>query len=202
MSDAAYTARHTNREVAHNLITKLPFDKDENGQYKHDDAIKFIGEIKRKLGEMFNLLDPANGMAALAGDGDNDINSIKSTSVYLPSDILKVSKKEAEDESKKTGQTVAPEITTRQDAQEEADRKNQYSQAVIGVKEGVTEALEEIFGTDATDIVLKTADGSSRKGIDEYKLHQLFDAIITGANRPKAPSILNQFIGVRPGHAI
>ena len=165
--------------MAYKLISKLPFEKDENGQYKHDDAIKFVEEIKRKLKEMFNLLDPMNGMAALAEDGSNDINDIKSTSVYLPSDILKASKKEAEEELKKTGETVEPEIKTQTDAQDEADRKNQYSQAVIGVKEGVTDALEEIFGTDTTNVVLRNADGSSRKGIDDYKLHHLFVAIIT-----------------------
>ena len=89
---------------------------------------------------------------------------------------------------------MQPEITTRADAQEEADRQNQYCQAVIGVKEGLTEAFISAVGTDVTDVVLRDADGSSNKGIDEYKISDLTDAIISGANRPKAPDVLKQLI--------
>ena len=201
MSDAAYTARPTNKAMALERLTKLAsaLSKDESGQYKHDDAVKYTELIKRELGGMFNMLAKETGtigMADLAEKAPNAINRIKSTDAYDASDILRASKRKAEAEGKRLNIVITPDITTRSDAQEEADRKNGYSQAVIGVKEGVTEAIIEAVGTDVTDQVLRDADGSSMKSIDDYNIADLFEAIISGANRPKAPEVLTQFIEV------
>ena len=192
----AYVARPQNRAMALERLQKVKLPKDELGQYKHDDAVKYTELVKRELTGMYNMLDPQHGMAKLAEKAENKINKIKSTDAVTASDILRESKQKAARESQTLNAVVTPEITTRAEAQEEADRRNQYCQAVIGVKEGVTEAFIEAVGSDATDAVLKDADGSSDKSIDDYKIHELIDAIISGANRPKAPDVLAQFIDV------
>ena len=196
MSDAAYTARPTNKAMANERVQKITLEKDETGQYQHDAAVKYIELIKRELRGMFNLLDRQNGMFLLGDKTTNKINSIKSTDAYDATDILRQSKQKAEKESRSLGAVVTPDITARSDAQEEADRRNQYSQAVVGVKEGVTDAIIAAVGTDVTDLVLRDADGNSHKSVDDYKLHELFEAIIDGANRPKAPDVLAQFLDV------
>ena len=80
MSDAAYTARPTNKAMALERIGKLQFNKDTTGQYQHDDIVKLFENIERELGGMFNLLDRQHGMAKLMQDHRNAINIIKSTS--------------------------------------------------------------------------------------------------------------------------
>jgi len=61
---------------------------------------------------------------------------------------------------------VKPGITTRQEAQDEADRLNQIYQAVLGVKEGFKDKLCKSDGTDALSSVLQQADGQN-KSIDD-----------------------------------
>ena len=56
--------------------------------------------------------------------------------------------------------SVTPTITSRANAQDEADRINQINQAVIGVKEGVTKAFTKTVGSNITNKVLRTADGT------------------------------------------
>jgi hypothetical protein len=45
-------------------------------------------------------------------------------------------------------------------------------------------------GSDITDSVLKTADGSDFKGVDDYQIKDLLDAVIQGADRPITTDIL------------
>jgi hypothetical protein len=45
-------------------------------------------------------------------------------------------------------------ITSRSEAQEEADRLNVINQSVIGAKEGVVKALTKLVGSNITDAVL------------------------------------------------
>ena len=122
MSDAAYTARPTNKAMALERARNFSLPKDETGQYQHDEAVKYTELVKRELGGMFNMLDKQHGMSKLADKTPNKINTIKSTYAYDVTDILKDSKKRAKEESKRMGAVVTPDITTRSDAQEEADR--------------------------------------------------------------------------------
>ena len=46
------------------------------------------------------------------------------------------------------------------------------------------------MGSDITDSVLKTADGSDFKGVDDYQIKDLLDAVIQGADRPITTDIL------------
>ena len=90
--------------------------------------------------------------------------------------------------------TAKPDFTTsRQEAQDEADRLNQIYQAVLGVKEGFKEKLCDSGSTDALSSVLQQADGQN-KSIDDYTLYELADARIAGAHHPKATHILKQII--------
>ena len=61
---------------------------------------------------------------------------------------------------------------------------NQLTQAIIGAKEGATTAIREKVGDAIANTVLRTADGVD-KGIDEYELHELVQAIHRHAQRPK-----------------
>ena len=40
----------------------------------------------------------------------------------------------------------------------------------MGTKEGATEGITKLVGSDITDTVLQAADGTDYKGIDEYFL--------------------------------
>lgn len=146
---------------------------------------------------MFNLLDRMNGMSKLMDETDNPINTIKLIDAFTASDVLRNEKKKADEKTKnsKTNTVRLPEINTRSDAQEEADRLNQYYQAaILGVKEGTTEAWLEIVEHDVLDPVLREADGSRTKGIDDYRLSDLAKATISGANQPKEPDTLVQLV--------
>jgi SPX domain protein involved in polyphosphate accumulation len=88
MSDAAYTARPTNKAMAYERISKLALEKDDMGQYQHDSATKFCENVKRELAGMFNLLDRANGMSKLIKATSNPINTIKSIDAFTSENCL------------------------------------------------------------------------------------------------------------------
>jgi hypothetical protein len=50
---------------------------------------------------------------------------------------------------------------------------NVINQSVIGVKEGVTEGITLKVGSDITDAILRTSDGSDHKSVDEYTLFKV-----------------------------
>ena len=85
--------------------------------------------------------------------------------------------------------TVAPSITERSDAHDEADRINLLNQAVIGAKEGFVEAITNKVGAEITGSVLKTVDGSDYKGVDDYQLEDLLGAVLQGADRPSGANV-------------
>ena len=91
---------------------------------------------------------------------------------------------------------VQPTIILQADAMEAADRRNQVNQAVIRAKEGATDAIVKKVGHAITNTVLQSDDGSDVKGIDDYELYELVDAIIRGANRPPAGDVLKQLLGI------
>lgn len=195
MSEACYTARTTIRQNAKALIAELTLNTNERGQYVHDDAVVFITGIKRQLGSIFNPEQPGKGMALLAEKGPNELTTLKSTDMFTAAQILAASKKEAEALAKKTGMPQEkPAIETRGDAQEEADRKNYAIQATIGAKEGAAEAITEKVGSDITDHVLRNADGNDYKGVDDYTLHDILEAVMAGAIRPNLASVLEQVV--------
>lgn len=190
--DPAQT-RDTHYKIALDRVGKIQFIKDGN-QYDHNTAVKYIANVERVCRNSYNQLDSDNGMAKLLEDTKNAINSIKSTTVYTADDVLAQSKAEAKKISAAQNITAAPKYNTRADAQEHADRLNVYSQAVVGYKEGVVEALTNAVGSDVLNAALIDVDGTSPKGLDDYKLADLTKLIIEGANRPQASDVLTQVI--------
>ena len=132
-------------------------------------------------------------MSKLFDKNQKAINTITTQDAYDYKDILKKLKDEAFKAPTKDI-TVKPDITTRQEAQDEADRLNQIYQAILGVKEGFKEKLCDSGGTDALSLVLQQADGQN-KSITDYTLYELADARIAVAHCPNPELHPNNFIG-------
>jgi Asp-tRNA(Asn)/Glu-tRNA(Gln) amidotransferase C subunit len=192
MSNAVWSARHENKINTIEQLKKIKLNTDDAGQYQHNDVIKFIEQLKQVAKEQFNPLDKTNGMSKLFDKNQNTLNTITMQDAYDCNNILKKSRDEAFKASTKKI-TVKPDIMTRQEAQDEADRLNQTYQAVLGVKEGFKEKICDSGGTDALFLVLQQADRQN-KSIDDYTLYELAEARITGAHRPKATHILKQIV--------
>ena len=192
MSDAVWSARRENKTNTVEQLKKIKLTLDDAGQYQHNDVIKFIEQLKQVAKEQFNPLDKTNSMSKLFDKNQNTINTITMQDAYDCNNILKKSRDEAFKASTKKI-TVKPDIMTRQEAQDEANRLNQIYQAVLGVKEGFKEKICDSGGTDALSLVLQQADGQ-HKSIDDYTLYELAEARIAGAHRPKATHILKQIV--------
>ena len=50
------------------------------------------------------------------------------------------------------------------------------------------------MGSDITDMVIRSADGTNFKGIDDYSLSELLAAALAGADRPGYANILDQLV--------
>ncbi len=73
---------------------------------------------------------------------------------------------------------------------------NVINQLVIGAKEGVVKAVTKLVGSDITDAILQTADGSNHKSINDYTLFAVIAAAIDGADRPSTTDVLEQLLEV------
>ena len=178
MSEACFTARATLRAQVRDLINEVPLNRNENGQYTHDDITVFITGIERHFKGLYNPLQPGQGLTKLLEKGPNDLTKLKSTHMVTASSILTASIKEAKELAKQSGVDEKPTIATRADAQDEADRRNYAIQAAIGAKEGAAEAITNKVGSDITDSVLRKADGNDNKSVDEYTLYEVLQAAI------------------------
>jgi hypothetical protein len=194
MSEACYTARATLRQQVRELIEQIPLQRNESGQYQHDDIIVFLSGVERIFKGLYNPLQPGKGMADLLVDTTNALNKIKSTDMADAATIIKESKDTAAQLSKSTGMQEKPTLVSRADAQDEADRRNYAYQAAIGTKEGAAEAITAKVGSDVTDAVLRNIDGNDNKGVDEWTLAEVIEAAKQGAIRPTTIDILLQVI--------
>jgi hypothetical protein len=196
MADACYTARATTKQQVLDGIEKLTLLKNENGQYTHDAILLLQKGITRVLISQFNPSDPGNGMKKLLDDGDSLLTRVKATDAVTAGAVLQASKDKAASQSTISGTTVAPVFVKRIEAQEEADRLNVINQSVIGAKEGVTEGVTLKVGSDITDSILRTPDGSDHKSVDNYTLFEVMTAAIEGADRPSATDVLEQVLEI------
>ena len=57
--------------------------------------------------------------------------------------------------------------------QDEADWKNVFRLAEIGVKEEIAEGTTKIVGRNITKPILQTIDNSDFKLVDQYQIHKL-----------------------------
>eukprot|EP00804_Cyclotella_cryptica_P013550 CCRYP_012907-RA/>CCRYP_012907-RA protein AED:0.59 eAED:0.66 QI:0/0/0/1/1/1/2/0/788 len=194
MADACFTARATTREHVAASIKKLTLPTTDNGQYGHDAAMTFIAGIHQVLRETYNPGDPGNGMFKLCVAA-NTMAMIKVTSVATAKSILNDAKAVAAAVS--TGSTIAhPAIDSHADTQDIAGRLNLINQAVICAKEGAAGAITAKVGSDVTDAVLKTADGSNFRSINNWLLEEVLAPVVQGADHPNSTDVLSQLLQV------
>jgi hypothetical protein len=196
MAEACYTARATTKQQVLDRINKLTLQTNEHGQYMHDAILLIQNGIQPVLVSQFNPSDPGKGMVKLLDNGDKILTQVQSTDAITAGSVLKSAKKQADELSTTTGKTVLPTFNTQTEAQEEADRLNVINQSVIGAKEGVVEAVLKLVGSDITDAILRTPDGSDHKSIDDFTLYEVMKVAIDGADRPNTNDALEQLIEV------
>ncbi len=69
----------------------------------------------------FNLSNPGKGMEKLLDDSNNLLTLVKSIYVIMVSYVIKEAKQRADELTASTSKTVSPSITSRAEAQEEAN---------------------------------------------------------------------------------
>ena len=155
----------------------------------HDAAERFKNLFILQLGACYNDTQPGEGMRKLAAAGDNALTVIKSTDRVTADSVLLAAKKAAAKLKKEASIDEKLQFDTQAEAKVEADDRNYAIQATIGTKEGAAEAIASIVGSAITDNVLKHAEGTP-KGVDEYRLADLFDAVSAAAKQPTEKDML------------
>jgi hypothetical protein len=196
MAEACYTARATTKQQVIKGIGKLTLQTNKHGQYTHKEIILLQKGICCVLVSQFNPTNLGKGMAKLLKDKSNLLINVKSTDAITANSVLKAAKTKANTASKAASTTITPTITSRSEAQEEANRLNVINQSVIGAKEGVVEAVTKLVGGDITDAVLQTANGINHKSIEDYMLFAVIAAAINGTNQPSTTNVLEQSLEV------
>jgi hypothetical protein len=196
MAETCYTARATTKQQVIKGIGNLTLQTNKHGQYTHN-AIPLLQKgIHCVLVSQFNPSNPGKGMAKLLEDGSNLLTNMNSTNAITANSVLKAAKTKVNVASKAASTTITPTITSQSEAQEEANRFNVINQLVIGAKEGIVKAVMKLVGSDITNAVLKKANGSNHKSIDNYMLFAVMAAAIDGANRPSTTNVLEQLLEV------
>ena len=95
MSEACFTARATLRTQVGDLINELPLNRNESGQYNHDDITVFIKGVERHFKGLYNPLQPGQGLTQLLAQGQNALTKLKSTDMYDAASVLKQSARDA-----------------------------------------------------------------------------------------------------------
>jgi hypothetical protein len=196
MAEACYAARATMKQQVIEGIGKLTLQTNQHGQYMHNAILLLQKGIRRVLVSQFNPSNPGKGMAKLLKNRSNLLTNVKSTDAITANSALKAAKTSADAASKAASTTIAPTITSQLEAQEEANHLNVINQSVIGAKEGVVKAVTKLVGSDITNEVLQTADGSNHKSIDDYTLIAVMAAAIDGADQPSTTKVLEQLLEV------
>ncbi len=73
---------------------------------------------------------------------------------------------------------------------------NVINQSVIGAKASIVKALTKLVGSNITDAILQTADGSDHKSIDNFVLFNVMKVAIDGADWPSTNDVLEQVLEV------
>ncbi len=165
-----------------------------NKQTRAVHARRYFTSAKRYPSHPHNPIQPKqpgqrHGKTAL-------LTNVKLINAITANSVLKAAKARANAASKASSTTITPTITSRSEAQEEADRWNVINQSVIGAMEGLVEAVTKLVGSDITDAVLRTADGSDYKSIDDYTRFVVMAAAIDGTDRPSTTNVLEQLLEV------
>ncbi len=196
MAEACYTARATTKQQVLDGVNKLTLQTNEHGQYTHDAILLLQKGIWHVLISQFNSSKLGKGMEKLLDDGNNLLTLVKFTDAITASYMIKKAKKRADKLTASIGKTVLPSITSRAEAQEEANQLNVINQSVIGAKEGVVKAITRLVGRDVTNAILLTAHGSNHKSINNFTLFEVIKATINGADQPSTNNVLEQLLEV------
>jgi hypothetical protein len=135
-------------------------------------------------------------MVKLLDNGANILTQVNLTDAITAGSVLKMAKKWADELTTTTGKTILPTFTTQTEAQEEANHLNIINQLVIGAKEGIVEALTKLVGSDITNAILQTADGSDHKSINNSTLFNVMKVAIDGADRLSRNNVLEQVLEI------
>jgi hypothetical protein len=196
MAEACYMAQATTKQQVLEGINKLTLQTNKHGQYMHDSILLLQKGIQRVLVSQFNPSNPGKGMAKLLDNGDNILTRVNSTDAITAGSVIKAAKKRADKLLTMTGKTILPTYTARTEAQEEANRLNIINQSVIGAKEGVIEAISKLVSSDITNAILRTANGTNHKNINDFTLYDVMKVVIDGAGRPSTNDVLEQLLKV------
>ena len=139
--------------------------------------------------------DSMGGMKWLARANINTPTAMKYAVRIQKCNVLKAAK-EYSDKVRTTNNKVEPEIMTNTNAQEEADRQNNFRLSAIGVKEAITPGIMQLVREPITNPILRTADGTDFKNVNKYRLQELMKEIIEGGERLEATNIRRQFVNI------
>jgi hypothetical protein len=196
MAEACYMARATTKQQVLNRINKLTLQTNKHGQYMHHAILLIQKGIQRVLVSQFNPSDPGKGMVRLINNGNNILMRVQSTDTITAGSVLKAAKKQADKLLTTADKTVLPAFTTQTEAQEEADQLNVINQWVISAKEGVVKAVSKLVSSNITVAILRTANGSNHKSIDDFTLYDVMKVANNGADRPTTNDLLEQLLEV------
>ena len=128
--------------------------KDRVGGFKYNNAVTFVERIGDILKDEY-FESATDGMRGLLSSTPNEITRFQANVAVTKADVKAASIVEAATR----GQNATPEITTNEDAQEEATRINVFRLAVIGVKEQMAKEITAAVGEAITNPILRNADG-------------------------------------------
>ena len=193
-----YAARSVARKHIVEQCAECNIKKNSNGLYNHDDVVKAKESMEGKLKEVF--LDHVSGltMVDLLDANDNAINKVTTTQMVTADMIINQAKKDATKTAAKAKKSTTAstdsdddtKIITREEAKREAERQNIANQTIVGTKVGIVDVMKRLIGSDILDIVIKIADGSRDKSIDDFKLHEVFQLAFDNSVRPEVDDVL------------
>ena len=179
------------RTEARNRVLKkmaeICLHKNEVGGYAYNDANTLLTQIEQFLDRQL-YKDSSDEIKGLLSNVSNVLNKYKSTIHINKRDVLALLRADAKSASTDNS-TIELEIANNSDAQDEADCKNVFRLATIGVKEGIAERITKIFGREITNPILRTTDNSDFKSVGQFHIDKLFTAITEGAEIPESSNI-------------
>ena len=172
----------------------MSITKNNVGSYKYNDVVTTIKQTNRVL-EQKLFKESADGMVCLGSETSKTLTNFKSNVAIKKSDVNRQSIAKAQ-VACLTINIIVTKITMNANAQDKADRQNTAWLAAIGVKEAIAAAITLIFGSQITNPILRTTDGSDVRTVDEYELHQLISAVKGRDKRPSTTAIRQMMVNV------
>lgn len=197
-----FTIKHACMDAQEKAIKALRFKEmiDEKGRYPKSAAIQLKNDVLRELSQTSSSInsgvDKTTGIAALLSKGDNKIKDMTTVTRNDPIKLMNsfnkkvrglTKEKTAEGQVKAYGEYEEINYAT---AALMADANNRAIQAIIGHKSGIIKGIQALVPKTAIDTILFDVDGQE-KTVDQVDLHELFEAIISGADRATNQNLLS-----------